>query len=595
MQPESGNPSLRPSVNGLPTTLPEGYYLENFEFLLRFVIGKYSSLLNDVEIKFAESFQRLPSDARKLFVRLSNRKGEFFRVDKLSYSELSDLDQAIVDLVAGGFVLSDPEVEITDAVSLLTRAELQRLKLTKDAKSGAKRSTLEDMIFNGGVAKESAEMESAGMESAVTNHSATSGSILGKSVPRGSMLLNELGLSILVLLHGDIVQVFQLLFFGNFHQNMTEFVLHELVSPFESYDLSADFNLFSDRAMLDEMIALHELSSVSHDILHEEDFPESAEVLLSQLGDRSDHPLLARRYDRIVNRIGRQLERCGETEKALEVYQMAEANPSRERRARILATLSQIDDALAMCHAIAHSPADEEEYEFALGFGTRLARKHAKSHQLPVPTTANITAASIELDYRGDAVELDARDWYLGQGRDCHYVENSLMRALFGLAFWDIIFAPVKGAFFNPFQRAPADIHTPEFSTARSGLIEARFAAIEDQQQLLKIVLSHYKKKKGLANQFVHWPVLDHKLINCAIRFIPASHLGLIFRRLLTDLGNNSSGFPDLIVFEQDSYELVEVKGPGDRLQKNQTRWFRYFEQHKIPASVLNVVYKQSL
>ncbi|MBL6692209.1 MAG: VRR-NUC domain-containing protein, partial [Pseudomonadales bacterium] len=32
-------------------------------------------------------------------------------------------------------------------------------------------------------------------------------------------------------------------------------------------------------------------------------------------------------------------------------------------------------------------------------------------------------------------------------------------------------------------------------------------------------------------------------------------------------------------------------KGPGDKLQKNQTRWFEFFRQENIPASVANVEY----
>ncbi|NQZ10656.1 MAG: VRR-NUC domain-containing protein, partial [Algicola sp.] len=36
-------------------------------------------------------------------------------------------------------------------------------------------------------------------------------------------------------------------------------------------------------------------------------------------------------------------------------------------------------------------------------------------------------------------------------------------------------------------------------------------------------------------------------------------------------------------------YELVEVKGPGDRLQKNQLRWMQYFHQQGIRHRVVHV------
>ena len=44
---------------------------------------------------------------------------------------------------------------------------------------------------------------------------------------------------------------------------------------------------------------------------------------------------------------------------------------------------------------------------------------------------------------------------------------------------------------------------------------------------------------------------------------------------------------PDLIFFpSRGGYELIEVKGPGDRVQANQLRWMRYFAEHDIPHRV---------
>jgi len=50
----------------------------------------------------------------------------------------------------------------------------------------------------------------------------------------------------------------------------------------------------------------------------------------------------------------------------------------------------------------------------------------------------------------------------------------------------------------------------------------------------------------------------------------------------------NRSGFPDLIQFwpQQRSYRMIEVKGPGDKLQDNQLRWLDYCARHGMPVSV---------
>ncbi|HIL96585.1 MAG TPA: VRR-NUC domain-containing protein, partial [Pseudomonadales bacterium] len=53
------------------------------------------------------------------------------------------------------------------------------------------------------------------------------------------------------------------------------------------------------------------------------------------------------------------------------------------------------------------------------------------------------------------------------------------------------------------------------------------------------------------------------------------------------------SGFPDLIVFPaSQGYRLTEIKGPGDKLQNNQKRWFRFFKASGIPANILNVAWR---
>lgn len=48
---------------------------------------------------------------------------------------------------------------------------------------------------------------------------------------------------------------------------------------------------------------------------------------------------------------------------------------------------------------------------------------------------------------------------------------------------------------------------------------------------------------------------------------------------------------PDLIQFfpEQRGYRMIEVKGPGDRLQDNQLRWLDFCAEHGMPVEVCYV------
>ena len=84
-------------------------------------------------------------------------------------------------------------------------------------------------------------------------------------------------------------------------------------------------------------------------------------------------------------------------------------------------------------------------------------------------------------------------------------------------------------------------------------------------------------------NPLVNWQALDLELIQLALERIDHAHWCAIFERILQDLRNNRSGFPDLVYFPgSGGYCLVEVKGPGDSLQKNQQRWMQYFQAHGI-------------
>nr|WP_232821211.1 VRR-NUC domain-containing protein [Oceanimonas marisflavi] len=89
----------------------------------------------------------------------------------------------------------------------------------------------------------------------------------------------------------------------------------------------------------------------------------------------------------------------------------------------------------------------------------------------------------------------------------------------------------------------------------------------------------------------MHWPSLPEELVELALGIIPAAHLEAVFRHLLLDLRHHRKGMPDLIELnaKTGSYRLIEVKGPGDRLQDHQTLWIRAMQARGLPVSVCRV------
>ena len=87
------------------------------------------------------------------------------------------------------------------------------------------------------------------------------------------------------------------------------------------------------------------------------------------------------------------------------------------------------------------------------------------------------------------------------------------------------------------------------------------------------------------------WELLDAERLEQALTCLPPAHLAAWFRRLLADIRENRAGMPDLIQFwpAEGRYRMIEVKGPGDRLQDNQKCWLAFCAGHGMPVSVCYV------
>ena len=94
-----------------------------------------------------------------------------------------------------------------------------------------------------------------------------------------------------------------------------------------------------------------------------------------------------------------------------------------------------------------------------------------------------------------------------------------------------------------------------------------------------------------MQSPFVAWDYVSQSLLDDALLCLPPEHLKVWFKRLLQDIKTNRAGMPDLIQFwpAQRAYRMIEVKGPGDRLQDNQLRWLALCEQHQMPVTVCYV------
>ncbi|EKE71695.1 VRR-NUC domain-containing protein [Gallaecimonas xiamenensis] len=510
-----------------PDALTGTYYLGHFEGLLAQVQGRYGDLFTAGEQQLLAGFAALPEDGRALYVRFLGRSGQCFREDKLRYPEL-DLGLALTSLAGAGFIK-----EATPShqhLALLTKADLARFFALNE------RLARPDLLA------------------------------AAQALPMPPLLFRLWQSE-----HEGFFRRCLLLYFGNAYQDLSEFVTTTLAHVrYETYSLDPKIRFYRDRAHLERHYHLSELAktldkSEDHELLSlGAQWPEGKDL----------------RWQRLTLALARRLERMGESAQALGWYQRLTLPPARERAVRLLANTEGDHAAWLALQPLLAQPQDASEQDFIEGFGQRLARKLGQPW--PLAPLGSIAERTLALPQGQDSVEQKA----LGYFEAGMHSENQLLTGLFGLLFWDIIFAPVPGAFFHPFQRGPADLFGPDFVARRQEAIAARLAEVA--QGWLPRAQATLAAKKGLANYLVHWPFWTQAHLALASH-IPGEQLAAWFGFLLKDLRHHRSGFPDLLVLDGGQYKLVEVKGPGDRLQPGQKRWLRALSRLSCPAEVLHL------
>jgi hypothetical protein len=489
-------------------------------------------------------------------------------VSKLVYPEIDGLGQAVAVLLEMGAAIVAPGLTVEELGALFTNTELQGVY--RELLSGPKitgKAPLLQAIDELGLAQ---EMHLA-------------------------LLTQALGEEVIAPVGMEFVQLIQILFFGNRHQGLTDFVLSDLgLARYYPYTLNPKHRLFPCREALDEYLDCCEFEDIFYQLLELDDEEGLSEIADIMIHRQVNFPVGLRRWQRAWNTVAREMERRQQLDLARQLYERSGRHPSRERRVRILEAQRDWTAVVTLCETILSAPWCEAEREAA---NTILGRARRKLGGAPIRRQADkFRQLKLTIAPNCDCVELDAAACLRGNWHSVYYVENGLMNTLFGLAFWEQIFADIPGAFHNPYQGSPRDMYDGDFVENRSAGIERRLQELR-RGCLLEELTSSYQRHQGYQCHWVDWALVDENLLHIALQMIPADHLFSIWQRQLFDPAQNSSGFPDLIAFANPaknrpadgnpgSYCMIEVKGPGDSLQNNQKRWLRYFLEHNIPAAV---------
>ena len=541
-------------------SLDDDYYLTNFHTLAGFVVDTYADLLRPDEIDWYERVNAVSVQAQRLYIRLLTRKRSTFRLSRVQYAEIEDCAQCAEALASKGLASAKPPEQLGLLLPSFTKPELvDRLDLS-DYKHLSRADLVEFITASPWRAHYQRELQAADRWVTPQGHSSW-------------MLM-------------------QLCFFGNLYQNSSEFVLRQLGTlQYETYPFDSSSRAFMSREQIEAHWRYFECEAL-FDCAN----PRDAVSLLSlasslPVWDGADINL-RRRVDRLRNRIARQLERLAKHDEAMALYQLSLHPPARERRVRRYLAKGHYQAGLSLSAQMLQNPHNEAERLMA----RRLQRECQKGIGLPIKKQRVFKPETTILVLRdnGARVESLARQFYSIKGR-CFRTENTLVNGVLGLFIWDIIFHPVPGVFFNPFQMAPADFHHPQFKERRAALLSKRFTELNDVACFGARVIGAFEQHAGKLNPLVRWQGLSDELLALAIERIPLAHWRALFTRILADTRENTAGFPDLVLFpDSGGYEFIEIKGPGDALQAHQRRWMKYFDQHGIACRLVHVRYRKS-
>ena len=533
---------------------PADYYLDKLELLLDWVQRHHAGLLDAPVRRFLAEFRRLPVSARRLWTRLALRRGPRFRVDALVYGEVPDRARAVVALSLAGLVrlVSEPGPRLV----LLRVPELAELcrAAGAGAPASAGRAALlaraRDLLEAGRIAPE----------------------VLPAVVQRRG---------------DDALAYLRLLFFANARQDLVEFVLEDLGTlRFARVDLAPRLP-WRSAAEVRRTLALHAAADRLH-ALGAEPAAEGPERLLLELvlapGAR-DAPTQGRR-NRALLRLARLHEHAERPDAALRCLLRADGPPAREQGCRRLAALGDRKAAETLRRRMAQDPGDAAEAHFAARFAPDRGRCR------PVRRGGAIAVERVELPgtlREAARVEALAAAHVALAGGRAYHLEGRLAGLVFMLACWDLVFAPLPGAFVQPFQAGPLDLFSPAFAERRRASLARRLEELASGRFGTDRALAHWDTHRGTVNALLPWQAFDRATAATLFDGLAPAHRAALCAHVAADPLRARRGFPDLTVLAADGCRFLEVKGPGDTLRPDQREWLAFLRRAGIPAGVLEV------
>ncbi|XP_062164516.1 fanconi-associated nuclease 1 homolog isoform X2 [Alnus glutinosa] len=586
-------------------------YQQNFCLLIHEVLRSNPHLFTDDEKNFMESFTSLSNDSQRLFVRLYLRKGPWFRMSHISYSEVLDPQEAVKGLSATGYICSVEDTDglhdndIKEMLNLLTVSELRDiLGKLKNCNHGTRKKNL--------------------IESLLSSYEDG----LCPSLPSG--ILDKTGACIRISSKAEsLIWRAEKLFFLNSEQDLSAFLLVDLgIVKYPTYNCIISEQIFSGR---DDLLAYEEAIEVAQ-LMDQALDGNDVELVLKciKIADfrislsptkaiksstsESVATFLSRFsalwvYSKVVSLGVSFLERERRYKDAINLLKwLLTCFTCDGRRGywtlRLSINLEHIgcpNESLAVAEDGLQDPWVRAGSRMALqrrilrlgkpprrwktpSFSASIKRKITEVHVQGRPLNCEMGMKNRFYGEDGEqcGVEQLALQYYAGEGGGWQgvHTESGIWLTIFGLLMWDIIFSDVPNVFRTKFQTAPLDLENDSFYPARKSCIESHLQNIHSGMAEGILIMS-WESHVGTACRGVNWTRHSLTELRAAVTCVGGPCLASLCRHLAQDYRSWSSGMPDLLLWRfhgeyRGEAKLVEVKGPRDQLSEQQRAWLLF-------------------
>ena len=241
------------------------------------------------------------------------------------------------------------------------------------------------------------------------------------------------------------------------------------------------------------------------------------------------------------------------------------------------------------------------------------------------PSTKTIWLDDEQGDRAGGEVSVEEMclSWYRGQGWKGYHSEGGILRTLFALLLYDVLFLYVPNVFQTAYQTCPLDLHTDTFFAARAGEINRRLVEIANggAEAVLRAADAR-ERPRATCVAGLSWDFAAEDLAELARCFDPGA-LATVCRVMAQEYGVRGGGVPDLVLWRTGEEEgrdvemggededgnrsgtgdgagcgkgevmFVEVKSANDRLSDSQRLWIHVLTGAGVRVALCNAVAKE--